>query len=81
MNAATEAEQHSMTFIEAKLSDFIDGIYSASPDFCFGYWQGPLDLLSYDACGIFAPQGNFVLSRVLPELKRVFACFQSTVPL
>lgn len=80
VNAATIAEQWPMPVIEAELSDFKDSKHFASLDFCSGYWQCPLHPSSYEACGIIAPQGTFISTRVLHGLKNAAAYFQSTIP-
>lgn len=79
INSATKAEQWPMPIIESELSDFKDSKHFASMDFCAGYWQCPLDPDSYDACGIIAPQGTFVSTRVLYGLKNASMYFQSTI--
>lgn len=80
VNAATKAEQWPMPVIEAELSDFNGCAHFASIDFCSSYWQCPLDPSSYEACGVIAPQGKFVSTRVLHGLKNASAYFQSTIP-
>lgn len=80
MNAATKPEQWPTPQVEAEITDFIGSKYFASLDFCSSYWQCPSEPSSYQACGIIAPQGTFVSTRVLHELKNASAYYQSTIP-
>lgn len=79
VNAATKAEQWPMPIIETKLSEFIGSKHFASLDFCSGYWQRPLAPESYESCGIIAPQGTFVSTRVIHGLNNASEYFQSTI--
>lgn len=63
---------------EAEIIAFIGSKYFASPDFCYFYWQCPLDLSSYKACGIIASQGTFLSTCLLHRSKNTSAYFRST---
>lgn len=64
VSGATKQDAWSMPNIESELSDFSGSKYFASLDFCAEYCQCPLDPESYDACGIIAPEGSFIATRV-----------------
>lgn len=80
INAATKSENWPMPNLESELADFSGSSHFASLDFCSAYWQLPLEAQSADACGIVAPQGAFVSTRVLHGLKNATSHFQSTIP-
>lgn len=65
VSAATKAENWPMPNIKAELRDFGASQYFASLDFFGGQWQSPLDVESYDACGIVAPEETYVSTRFL----------------
>lgn len=67
--------------IEADLSVFKDRKHFVPMELVASYWQCLLEPASYDARGIFAPQGTFVSTRVLHGLKKASSYFQSTIPL
>lgn len=58
-NAATKAEQWPMPIAEAELPEFKDSEHFVSMNFCAVYWQILLNLESYNASGIIAPQGTY----------------------
>lgn len=76
VKAAIKVEQWLSPIIEAELCDFNNSKYFASMDLVAGHWQCSLDPSSYDACGIVAPQGTFVSTRVLHGLKNASSYFQ-----
>lgn len=80
VNIATKAEQRSMPVIEAERIDLPGSKQFASLNFCSSYWKCSLDSESYATCGIIAPQGIFVSTRVLHGLKNASSYFQSTIP-
>lgn len=79
VNGATKADKWPMPMIESELCDFKGSRHFSAMDLAAGYWQCSLDPTSYDACGIIAPQGTFVSTRVLQELKDAASYFQSTI--
>lgn len=77
VSAATKTENWPLPHVGSELVGFKDNKYFAALDFFARYWQYPLHLDSYDACGIIAPQSSFTATRVLHRLKNAFAYFQS----
>lgn len=58
-----------MPHIDSEVQDFADSELFAVLDFCLGYWQLPVHLDSYDACGMFFSDDVYSSSRALPGLK------------
>lgn len=79
VNAATVKVSWPMPHIDSEVNDFAGSICFACMDFVSGYWQLPLDPVSYIACGIVTPKGVVASKRVLPGLANATAHFQSTI--
>lgn len=71
VNAGTNSEPWPMLMIEAESCDCTDSKHFVSMELVADYWQCPQDSNSYNACGVVAPQGTFISTQALHELKKV----------
>lgn len=79
VSSATIKESWPMPHLGSEIQDFAGSKCFASIEFVSAYWQLPLHVESYTACGVVTPKGVVASKRVLPGLANAGAYFQSTV--